>query len=166
MNQVQQSLALYRDLTNTFRALDRQYPIAITFEHSKNNKYLRSRAHAYSQFIDEAVAALPHICIHEHRDALEQRLRKAGERANIAVASPTRKPPELLHVHELPWITVERPGFIGTQQAEKNEEWNTTYGENLWRKVWKWNGAIIQKEIAYQIYEDAYRFDSFRNEKP
>lgn len=62
------------------------------------------------------------------------------------------------------WKTIDRPGFVGKKKKEVETGWDKKYGESNWRVVWKWNGGIIDKEFAYQLYEDGYYADSFNRE--
>jgi hypothetical protein len=54
------------------------------------------------------------------------------------------------------WRTVERPGYFGRKREELYEAWNKKYGDDNWRIAYRWGDAIIPKEMAIQIYEDAY----------
>ncbi len=63
------------------------------------------------------------------------------------------------------WRIVARPGYSGKKKYERHANWDKKYGKDNWRTVWKWNGAIITRESAYQLYEDGYYHDSFNHEK-
>jgi len=54
------------------------------------------------------------------------------------------------------WKTIDRPGYIGKQRAERQAIWNERYGPENWRIAYAWGNAIINREIALQLYEDAY----------
>ncbi|MFH1638171.1 MAG: hypothetical protein ABIB71_07125 [Candidatus Woesearchaeota archaeon] len=59
------------------------------------------------------------------------------------------------------WKTVERPGYAGSQRQQKIAQCDEQYGAGRWRIAWIWKGGIITKNIAFQLYEDAYYTDSF-----
>jgi hypothetical protein len=54
------------------------------------------------------------------------------------------------------WETIERPGYFGKKRDELFALWNSQYGENNWRIAWQWGDKVLEKEMALQIYEDAY----------
>ena len=54
------------------------------------------------------------------------------------------------------WISVERPGFLGKKRDELYSSWDNLYGKNNWKIAWQWGDSIIPKDMAIQIYEDAY----------
>ena len=62
------------------------------------------------------------------------------------------------------WKTFGRPGFSGKDRDIKHAQWDREYGEGNWRIVWTWNGGIITRDFAYQLYEDGYYADSFKRE--
>jgi hypothetical protein len=62
------------------------------------------------------------------------------------------------------WEIIGRPGFAGDKKSERQKSWNKQYGEGNWRIAWVWNGSIIEREFAFQLYEDAYYADSFERE--
>jgi hypothetical protein len=58
------------------------------------------------------------------------------------------------------WVTVGRPGFSGKNRDKKHSAWDQEYGQGNWRTAWKWNGTIVTRDFAYQLYEDGYYSDS------
>jgi len=62
------------------------------------------------------------------------------------------------------WVTIGRPGFSGKNRDKKHSAWDAEYGQNNWRTAWKWNGTIVTRDFAYQLYEDGYYADSFKRQ--
>jgi hypothetical protein len=54
------------------------------------------------------------------------------------------------------WIIIERPGYLGKKRDELHALWSSLYGKDNWKIAWQWGHEIIQKDMAIQIYEDAY----------
>lgn len=54
------------------------------------------------------------------------------------------------------WVTVERPGYLGSHRDEKHSEWNAKYGKGNWRLAWKVGGDTVDFLGACALYEDAY----------
>jgi len=54
------------------------------------------------------------------------------------------------------WKTIERPGYFGKKRDEVLRSYDERYGLGKWRLSWYFNGEILNKEEAVQIYEDAY----------
>jgi len=54
------------------------------------------------------------------------------------------------------WSTQEFPGYLGKKREEIHQYWNREYGEGNWRIRYQWNGQIIERDIALQLYEDGY----------
>jgi hypothetical protein len=67
-------------------------------------------------------------------------------------------------MNEIEWITIDRPGFSGRKRDNKHLQLNNKYGKDNWRTAWQWGDQIIKRDLAYQLYEDAYFCDSFINE--
>lgn len=63
------------------------------------------------------------------------------------------------------WKTIERPGNLGKERDTRYAMWDERYGKGNWRIMWVWNGRIITREFAYQLYEDGYYTDSFKREE-
>jgi len=60
------------------------------------------------------------------------------------------------------WKTVGRPGFFGRKRDEVIAAWNQQYGQGNWRIAYIWGNQVITREMALQIYEDAY-YEFFKN---
>jgi len=54
------------------------------------------------------------------------------------------------------WITVERPGYLGSARDATHAQWDATYGPGQWRLAWLVNGHAFDREQMTMLYEDAY----------
>lgn len=54
------------------------------------------------------------------------------------------------------WKTIRRPGYIGKKRAEMQSLWDQQYGAGNWRIAYVWGNEVISRELAIQLYEDAY----------
>lgn len=54
------------------------------------------------------------------------------------------------------WRTVERPGYFGKKRNEFIADFNRKYGPDNWRIAYIWGERVIDREMAVQLYEDAY----------
>lgn len=60
------------------------------------------------------------------------------------------------------WKIIEQqPGQAGKERDRLCETYDNTYGAGNWRIAWQWGADVVEKEVAYQIYEDGYYHDSF-----
>jgi hypothetical protein len=63
------------------------------------------------------------------------------------------------------WEIADRPGYSGFKKAEKTATYDQMYGPGNWRVAWLWNGEVVSREFAIQLYEDGYYQDSFERER-
>ena len=54
------------------------------------------------------------------------------------------------------WETIERPGYFGKKRDEICRGWDEKYGPGNWRIAYEWDGKIVPREFAIQLYEDGY----------
>ena len=54
------------------------------------------------------------------------------------------------------WKTIERPGYLGKMRDEVVSIWDCKYGADNWRLAYQWGSQVIERDLAIQIYEDAY----------
>lgn len=59
------------------------------------------------------------------------------------------------------WRTIYRPGVFGSKKDDIIKSYDAEYGKRRWRVAWQWGDDIIERGMAYQIYEDSYYYDSF-----
>lgn len=62
------------------------------------------------------------------------------------------------------WKTIDRPGFAGKKRDELRKQYDNTYGKENWRIAWQWGDEAVEKELAWQMYEDGYYKDSYNRE--
>ncbi|HEY4486443.1 MAG TPA: hypothetical protein VJB70_01785 [Candidatus Paceibacterota bacterium] len=60
------------------------------------------------------------------------------------------------------WVTVLRPGYLGSLRDTKYQEWSARFGSRGWRLVWKIGPAFHDFLGACALYEDAY-FEYLKN---
>ncbi|MFA7709158.1 MAG: hypothetical protein WCX82_03410 [archaeon] len=60
------------------------------------------------------------------------------------------------------WEIAERPGYLGKKRDEIHSFWDKQYGKDNWKLAYQWGDRIISREMAIQIYEDAY-YEYFKN---
>jgi nicotinate-nucleotide adenylyltransferase len=60
------------------------------------------------------------------------------------------------------WITVGRPGFVRHGRKRRGRKLDTALGEGNWRICHSWQGQMIERDEALQLYEEAY-FEFLRN---
>lgn len=54
------------------------------------------------------------------------------------------------------WKTVGRPGYMGDARDRLHAEWDQKYVANNWRLAWELGEVVLSKDMAIQVYEDAY----------
>jgi len=54
------------------------------------------------------------------------------------------------------WITIERPGFFGSMRDKLITKWDMEYNNSMWRIAYTWGESVIGRNMALQLYEDAY----------
>jgi hypothetical protein len=62
------------------------------------------------------------------------------------------------------WIFAERPGYLGKERDKVHAFWNKIYGRDCWKMAWQWGDSVVSKDMAIQIYEDAY-YEFFRTQR-
>ena len=62
------------------------------------------------------------------------------------------------------WETVSRPGYSGRKKFRQIGDWNREFGVDNWRLAWMWNGHVVPREFAWQLFEDGYLHDSYNRE--
>lgn len=62
------------------------------------------------------------------------------------------------------WRDYMRPGQVTESNPNLINNYNSHFGKDNWRFIWKVEDKIINKNEAIQIYEEAYMFDSTKKE--
>jgi hypothetical protein len=55
------------------------------------------------------------------------------------------------------WRTIGRPGYVGKHAREVQVELDARHGAGRWRIAYEWDGRIISRDKALELYADAYR---------
>ncbi len=63
-----------------------------------------------------------------------------------------------LHDEKEQWITIERPGYLGSRKDDEIARWNSEYGHGNWRLVWGLeNGETFDfDDMFWKIYVPGY----------
>lgn len=60
-------------------------------------------------------------------------------------------------VQELGWVTIARPGYLGSRRDEMYAQWNEEYGESNWRITWvDATGREHDFDSIFQVYVHGY----------
>ncbi len=54
------------------------------------------------------------------------------------------------------WKTIGRPGYFGAKRNDTYSQYDSIYGKDNWRIVWKIEGHFFDKYTVCTLYEDAY----------
>ena len=61
------------------------------------------------------------------------------------------------------WRTVGRPGYVGRRAAAERAARDAEYGPGRWRIAYTWEGFVLSRDEALELYAEAYRAHLERN---
>lgn len=62
--------------------------------------------------------------------------------------------PAVIDQHQ--WQNIRRPGYLGKQRDQMQQDWDELYGVGNWQLAWQCGTECITLAAALSIYEDGY----------